>query len=362
MLETATAIPVATPQITTTPRIPWLDTLRSLSLFGIILLHTGRMSEGVAQYISSFDMPVFFLISGLLVKPRIRQQALIPFIADRARRLLIPYCTFGLISYVLWLGVIGRIKGDVLPSQPIAYFLTHMAYGVGGHGWLNFNITLWFFPCLFGVELLFFGLIRLPNAKVFALAVGLLSIGGFYGFKLFDIAQGRLPWGIDLAATGVVFYSIGYGLRSYLLNPANTGWYSPIARILGLVLYIAGAMLNPESAFVVGNFGPHYLGFYLAALSGILFWAQVARSLPAHKVFDQIGQNTLVIFPFHLLLFPLFTGVLVYLFKVPKAAIAHSNLVGIGYTIAAIIVLLPVAWGLNRYAPYLVGRGRSRLA
>jgi fucose 4-O-acetylase-like acetyltransferase len=69
----------------------------------------------------------------------------------------------------------------------------------------------------------------------------------------------------------------------------------------------------------------------------------------------KIGQHTLVIFPFHLLLFPIFTGVLVNLFKVPKAAIAHSNLVGIGDAIAAIVVLLPVAWGLNRYAPDLVG-------
>jgi acyltransferase len=340
-------------------RISWVDTLRSTSILAIVVLHTGRVPLEVGVYTTSFFMPVFFFLSGLFVKESIQQQAFRPFVRQKIQRLLVPYLSFGIFSYGFWLAVLGPMRGDSMPQgwwDIVTYFLRHTLYGIGGYGWLNYNITLWFFPCLFVVELLFFGLMRLPDRRSLMGGLLLLSIVGYGYFEYFSAANLRLPFGCDIALTAVVFYGIGYLVQPYLFNPEFKAWHSPIAVVGGLIAYIVFSQLNQKSAFIVGEFGQNYAYFYLAALSGILFWTQCARLVKPNRVASAIGQNTLVIFPLHLLVFPVFTGILTHVFNIPKATIDNSSITGIAYSIGAILVLVPIAEALNRYAPFLLGK------
>jgi acyltransferase len=344
-------------------RISWVDTLRSTSILAIVVVHTGRVPLEIGVYTTSFFMPVFFFLSGLFVKEAIRQEAFGAFLGQKIQRLLIPYLSFGIFSYGLWLAVLGPIRNEITPQgwNIVTYFLQHTLYGIGGYEWLNYNIALWFFPCLFVVELLFYGLIRLPDRKTLMGALLLLSIVGYRYFEYFSAAKVRLPFGSDIALTAVVFYGIGYLVQPYLFNPKVKAWYSPIAVLGGLIAYITFSQLNQKSAFIVGEFGQNYAYFYLAALSGILFWTQFARLVKPNRLTSAIGRNTLVIFPLHLLVFPLFTGILTRGFNIPKTAIDGFSLTGIAYTVGAILVLVPIAEGLNRYAPFLLGK-KSRSA
>jgi fucose 4-O-acetylase-like acetyltransferase len=196
----------------------------------------------------------------------------------------------------------------------------------------------------------------LPSRKSLGIAIFGLSIIGYFLFQVIDIQKFRLPFGVDIALTAVVFYAIGYLVQPYLLNDSFKVWYKWQLVVLGMLCYILFSNLNQASAFVIGNFGKNYFYFYAAALSGIVFWAQMARLIKPNKLLSEIGKNTLVIFPLHLLVFPFLTGALVYVFKVPKTSLEHSNIVALGYTIAAILILVPVAWGLNRYMPFFLGR------
>lgn len=340
----------------TRTRVTWIDTLRTISIISVVMVHTGRMSDMISIYLTSFFIPVFFFISGLFIKESIREQAFLKFLKTKLQRLIIPYLTFSIFSYLLWFFVIGRIKDTTLPSQPLIHFLTNLIYGVGGYGWLEYNITLWFFPCLFITELIFFFLIRFLSRRRLILALFLLSTIGYSFFEFIDPGKFRLPFGADIALTGVVFYGIGYLIKPYFLNDSYKMWYQPLSLFLGMLAYIIFSNLNQQSAFVIGNFGKNYFYFYLAALSGILFWSQVSRVIKPNKVFEEIGKNTLVIFPLHLLLFPFFTGILVYIFKIPKLTLDNSNIFGLTYTIAAILILIPVTWFLSRYTPFLLGK------
>ncbi|WP_293353440.1 MULTISPECIES: acyltransferase family protein [unclassified Microcoleus] len=342
-------------QKSSSSRISWIDNLRAFGMLSIVLVHTGRLDSALDLYVASFCMPLFFFISGLFVKESIRQQTFIDYVKTRVQRLLIPYLFFSIFSYSLWFFVIGKIKGDVLPANPVLHFFSNIIYGVGGGEWLDFNITLWFFPCLFVTELLFFFLIRLPSHKTLGLALFGLSVIGYFLFKVVWIDNFRLPFGADIALTAVVFYGVGYLVKPYILNESFKVWYQWPMLLLGTLAYIVFSNLNEESAFIIGNFGKNYFYFYLAALSGILFWAQISRLTKPNKLFTEIGKNTLVIFPLHLLLFPFFTGVLVFVFKVPKSSLDHSNIVALAYTILSVLILIPIAWGLNLYVPFLLG-------
>jgi acyltransferase len=347
-------------QKSSSSRISWIDNLRAFGILSIVLVHTGRLDSGLDLYVSSFCMPLFFLISGLFVKESIRQQKFIDYLKTKAQRLLIPYLSFGIFSYILWYFAIGKIKGETLPINPMLDFITNIVYGVGHREWLNFNVTLWFFPCLFVTELLFFFLIRLPSHKILGVTLFSLSVIGYFFFELVDIEKFRLPFGVDLALTAVVFYGLGYLVKPHLLNDGFKAWYQWPLLLLGTLAYVVFSNLNQPSAFIVGIFGKNYFYFYLAALSGILFWAQISRLIKPNKLLTEIGKNTLVIFPLHLLVFPFFTGILVYVFKVPKSSIEHSNIVALAYTILSALILLPIAWGLNRYVPFLLGYSPQR--
>lgn len=342
-------------QKSSSSRISWIDNLRAFGMLSIVLVHTGRLDSALDLYVASFCMPLFFFISGLFVKESIRQQTFIDYLKTRAQRLLIPYFSFSVFSYFMWFFVIGKIKKDVLPGNPVLHFFSNIMYGIGGGEWLDFNITLWFFPCLFVTELVFFFLIRLPSRKTLGLALFSLSVVGYFFFKVIGTDNFRLPFGTDIALTAVVFYGLGYLVKPYILNESFKVWYQWPILLLGTLAYIVFSNLNEESAFIIGNFGKNYFYFYLAALSGILFWAQISRLTKPNKLFTEIGKNTLVIFPLHLLLFPFFTGVLVFVFKVPKSSLDHSNIVALAYTILSVLILIPIAWGLNRYVPFLLG-------
>lgn len=343
-------------------RIAWLDTLKSLSLFSVVLVHTGRIPAALKLYFNSFYMPVFFFISGLLVKESIREERFFDYLKIRSQRLLVPYLTFNIFSYALWIILLSKIRGVELPNQPILHFLANVLYGVGGYGWLNYNITLWFFPCLFITEVIFYFLIRMSSKQNLGFCLLALSIVGYFYFNVVEAENFRLPFGADIALTATVFYGAGYLLRPYILDNAFTKWCRPSFTALGALIYVVSSNLNESSAFVIGNFGKNYLFFYLAAFSGIFFWIQISRLIKPNLLFDQIGKNTLVIFPLHLLLFPFFTGILVYAFKVPKATLDSWAFLGIFYAIAAILILILVAWGLNKYAPFLLGKSLKEKA
>lgn len=339
-------------------RVSWIDTLRTISIFLVVYIHTGRRPDAIVPYVTPFFMPVFFFISGLFVKESIKTKSFLNFAKSRARRLLIPYLTFGIISYLNWFFLTGRIDGNVELENPIIFFLINTIYGVGGYKWLDYNITLWFFPCLLVVELIFFFLIRLPSRRIIVVALFVLSLIGYFYFDFFNIRNFRLPFGIDIATTAVVFYGIGYFVSPYLLNNNVKLWYTKPFIALAAFCYIIFSNLNGSSAFVIGNFGKNYFYFYLAALSGILFWTQISRVVKPNKILEEIGKNTLVIFPLHLLIFPYFTGILVYLFKIPKDTLDSWSFLGLLYAIMAILILIPMSWGLNRYVPFFLGKRR----
>ena len=336
-------------------RVTWIDNLKTISILSIVMVHTGRISDIISTYFTSFFIPVFFFISGFLVKESIRELAFLDFVKIKFQRLIIPYITFSIFSYLIWFFIIGRFKDIVLPGQPLAHFFTNLIYGVGGYGWLEYNITLWFFPCLFITELIFFFLLRFSSRKILILSLFTLSILGYFFFEVVDPGKFRLPLGSDIALSAVVFYGIGYLLKPYLLNNNLKVLHQPLCFFFATLAYVIFSNLNQESAFVIGNFGKNYFYFYLSALSGILFWYQVSCFIKSNLLFEEISKNTLIIFPLHLLIFPFFTGVLVHIFNIPQSALDNSNIVGVTYTISAILLLVPFSWFLRRYTPFLLG-------
>jgi len=335
-------------------RIPWIDNLRALGIFWVVFIHTGRVSSPVYVYASSFFMPLFFFISGLLVKDSIKKELFLSWFKKQTYRLLTPYITFNVISFSLWFFMLRHFGHHAELNVPPFKAFLGIFYGIGGDGWLAHNVVLWFFPCLLMTKTIFFFLIRIRSRMILVVALFFLSVSGYLFFCFFPEGIFRLPFGMDIAVTAVVFYGIGYLCRAVCSeNITKTKQYMTV--IIAFAANIVFSMLNGPTAFITGNYG-NYFYFYLGALSGIIFWLYIARLIKPNLLLSRVGQNTLIIFPLHLMVFPFITGFLVYGFKIPKTALDTSNTVAFSYTIAAIIILMPVARLLNTYAPVIIGK------
>ena len=156
-------------------RIEWIDDLKGLGIFLIVLGHvvaTVRiMSSGmvanalgmVFDYIYSFHVPFFFLLAGLTFSTRKRFLAVA---RDKFQRLLIPYFIWGMFSALLFV-LMGSMTVKNMDSAEFSSkalsgeWWTPFVSIIHGGGWpggkgFRFNGVLWFLPVLFSAELIYY--------------------------------------------------------------------------------------------------------------------------------------------------------------------------------------------------------------
>ncbi len=124
---------------------------------------------GLCSWIFSFHMPLFFIISGMLICfKNENEKDLGEFIRKRFRSIMIPYFWFSLIYIFIVLYFL-----FVLKSIPLKTLFIQIWYVLGMHG-MN---VLWFLPALFAAEVLFvFITQRFKNQKSIVVMVILLAL------------------------------------------------------------------------------------------------------------------------------------------------------------------------------------------
>ena len=191
-------------------RIEWLDNLRAIAIFFVVLGHTVGLPEHVEKLIFSFHMPIFFWISGVFARESIRDETFTGFLSKRWRKRLIPYLSFSVISYVAWFFLFRHFgtqaEMNISPIRPLIGFF----YGNGINNWLVTNTVLWFFLCLFVTEIFFYFVIKVPSKGWMVLVLAALSVVGYLDVYFNPPGGFRLPWNIDIALTTVVFFCCGY--------------------------------------------------------------------------------------------------------------------------------------------------------
>lgn len=122
-------------------RIAYVDAARGLAILCVVLGHL-YPGDGIVQYISSFHVPVFFILSGLLMAARDgwKTRRLTEFAAKKAKRLLYPYATISALNLAL---IFARRGQKAMLRQLTA---TLLGEGID---------ALWFLSALFLAEVAF---------------------------------------------------------------------------------------------------------------------------------------------------------------------------------------------------------------
>ena len=231
-------------------RMEWLDALRGLAILFVVLGHIPGCPHGLRVLAASFQIPLFYAITGLLAGLRgDADGAPLPSLARRARRLLWPYATFSALSIAYNLGAYG---GEAALD---ALRRTLMLEGVA---------TLWFLPACFLAECVFLTLRkavsgcggRLACAAGLAVACALASRWLYWHTGCVDpLTVGARYWGTTMAVRAC------FGACFMLLGEAAAAQAGRVRAMDGRRLAAGiGAMLlsGGVCALLCGMADPHY--------------------------------------------------------------------------------------------------------
>lgn len=217
----------------------YIDFLKGIGIFLMILGHHENI---ITDWIYTFHMPLFFILSGVFHK---NEKNFLQFIKKKTKSLLIPYFTFSGMLFMFWL-IIGRKFGEsAINNTPIKESFIGIFYGVDGIKGISsmeWGVPVWFLLCLFVISNIFYFLSRLELKKVIYIEIFLFFIS-VISLKYVPIV---LPWNIQRAFIDIIFYSIGYYFRDFIKKQNDEKFLKIgfVCLLINLLIYFNREIFN----------------------------------------------------------------------------------------------------------------------
>lgn len=290
-------------------RILYLDIAKGIGMLLVVIGHTEYVSASIRQYISSFHMPLFFLISGVLIWYKEEEYKEWEYLFEKkVSRLLVPYFLFSIFYLV--------IESSRLLIKDLEGWST-IFRGIYQSICLQGVSVLWFLPALFLSEMIFIWIRKNSNHVQTVWCLVALFISIYFiniDVQMFFLARSdklilsMLYDIISMLLRGffcVGFVGVGYYAGKMLLPkqfPTVLEFF--MSAIFMVIVGIAvGQNLNTDlRGMNLGNLFWFFLCSIFGSL-GIIFGCRVLSKLPLrmiHRVFEYIGCNSLFIMATHI--------------------------------------------------------------
>ena len=303
-------------------RLYWIDVARGIAILLVVLGHCiGNLNAPGNKFILSFHMPLFFFISGLCAKsPTIKFGT---YLKKKARALLIPQCTLGVINCVFDL-VLGEI------------------YGIWS---IIYNFFGWFLWVMFFVSLVFYALSRIGLHKRSVMLTVLLA----------DIVAVILMelWGIntvihfEIVPMALLFYLTGFIYRSYMIGRNVHKYAISSAWLICISITVLCSYWNTPVTMYSNDYGNLIL-FFIGAFSGIIFMCGFAKGLKTNRFLIWFGQSSVIVYVLHFKLI----NVLHFIGKLIFPSLSESNYLypaNWHYFLLSVLLLIPAVYICNRW-------------
>ena len=333
-------------------RIVWIDNAKAIGILLVVFGHTSGFGSFAKEFAYSFHMPLFFFLSGYVLRPEYLSEPFNSYVTKYFKSLIIPFASFWLVSYFCWLPT-KALRSHALQYAEMSSFdpIIGLIYGV--YTKLYVNQVLWFFPCLFCTVLLFYFISKIKDNRLMFITLIFLGIIGPY---INEQIKFRLPWNVELSLVAIVFFSLGHYLCRFQFFQELTHRKLKVfvcAVLVGVLCFIVNinGWVN-MNRMIFGNLAL----FYLGAFCGIGLTILLSQMIPGNFGTEWLSLNTIVIFPMHIIIFNIFTGIGVILFGL-NHNFKNSFIFSILYIFGAILVCIPVAYIIRRYFPWMIGQG-----
>ncbi|OJU50240.1 MAG: hypothetical protein BGN96_10355 [Bacteroidales bacterium 45-6] len=220
------------------------------------------------------------------------------------------------------------------------------------------NIPIWFFMCLFVVEMFFYILFRRKNRFVWMIIAGILLLI-FVAWANSALNPYVLPFTIPTALYAVVFYAFGYLLKQSKALAVN----NIIIVIVEALIVLLVAYFNGKVAMHRNIYGNPLL-FFAGGIAGAFFIIHLSRYLSnlfkSNKLVCYLGANTLVICGFHLQTFSVIKAIVIYVLGLSLSVFSQKIGLNMLFSAVSILLCIPVIWFINRYLPFIAGKSNLK--
>ena len=316
-------------------RIDFIDYSKGLGIFFVVFGHVYCGNNIVTNWIYSFHMPLFFILSGFLLYFE-KERNFKKLFLRKCKSLIIPYLTFSIIN------MIGNyfIKDMSINSLKIDSLNIFTLYGL---------YALWFLITLFIAECIFLfsknNIKKKRNKVLFYLVIiGVALVLVFINYKYHNKALKKFNTALIRSIVGLMFINIGYYLYKFI-SKINLKVYQIL--IIALIS-IGGSVLNKPVNLSGLQFNNLFL-YVFNSITGSLTIIFFSKKINESRILNFLGKNTLIIMATHQLIIE---------------AILKSSLIKYlnGIMIIFIISLLeyPLIKIINKYLPFMLGKKREK--
>lgn len=184
----------------------YITIAKGIGIFLVIWAHI--LNRGpVYNFIYAFHMPLFFFISGMLFKND-KYTKIKDLLKSRFKSLIIPYLIYSIITLLLW----GMIENKIWSECIKCFWEIFLARNSSRT--MPFNPPLWFIPCLFSIEIIYFFINKYIKKGMKAFLIFCLAISGFLLTRIeFPINGKDFIWSLNISFVALTFYWVGNALR-----------------------------------------------------------------------------------------------------------------------------------------------------
>lgn len=367
----------------TKKRLDYLDMTKGLGMILVLIGHLQGDSiftfspyiQPLCVFIFSFHMPMFFIVSGILLAIKNDEVKPLKEVAkSRFRGIMIPYLWFSLFYLIVVVSAL--IKGEIA----VQTLYLNIWYVISGYG-MN---VLWFLPALYLGELLFILLRRRIRDHIPFITVVVLSNAIVYFLSYFvGIAKYPTPFAermhdlITVILRPILvcgFISIGYYTHKLLRKGSQIGdffnkpelnekgkvsfKYRAAYIVLGLMLFgVCFGLFRINNGIDFRSLAfRNVFFFFVCALSGSFGMISLCKGLPRIPLFCYWGIGSLIFMATH-------NSQTVLTFSLKTAMYVNQYLTRArGYICYAIVIVIITAystfmiWLIRRFFPFIIGK------
>lgn len=346
-------------------RKDFFDIAKGIGIFLVVLGHIEVTKYNVLIVISSFHMPLFFVISGMLMYLSGEEhRSFGTYIKGKLRRIALPYVYFSIAALVMEVIVTNIFKAFSLEGFIDRIKMTITLYG---------NSVLWFLPALFFSSLIFYLLRRKTGHVVTIFVVLALAVPVFFyndyvdrlfvpeTYMLYLILTMllRIPIAMFFLATGYYAYLV-YNLEKFGKVRKNVKKLSIPVSIVLLIAVSVLAIRNGATDIHFLNFNNPFL-YIVVSVGGscaVLLFSrglECVKSIAPVKLVAFYGKNSLIVMATHLEWFIMLLATLVGLKAIQYITVAKDYFLCLIMFIVVMILEIPVILFINRFLPFFTG-------
>ena len=270
-------------------RLNFIDVAKGIGIILVVLGHLNSAEQPVRNFIYSFHMPFFFVVSGMFFSEKTDFKTL--FIKS-VKTLLVPYLIFIAVDALVYMAM------NSFTTDSVIFALKTRLLSATGLRLRITNLPIWFLFALFIIRLIYHFISKNKYAEIIFVATGVLltALAPYLWYPPKCMYIVALPC--------LVFYSLGHRMKNYIINIDNVKFNFVNAVIILIVA--VGLYFSSNYNYCINMYSYKYGNFLLFYLNGILgsgillvlsSWLNRIEKLSVPLIY--YGRSSVVILTWH---------------------------------------------------------------